>query len=158
MLVYEAPLLRNITNRQSPLTLLSGAEVREVLRLDRASYIDFALLLGTDFSQRIKNLGPHRAIRLIRAHGSIEHVIANEPRFTPRLSPDAYMAQVETARLVFKTLPPVPDARFLQPTEGDDGEVAAILDRFGVHRAAMIDWDFASALNGNYFNDNPTMA
>ncbi|KAF8586619.1 PIN domain-like protein [Ramaria rubella] len=158
VLVYEAPLLRNITNRQSPLTLLSGAEIRRVLQLDRASYVDFALLLGTDFSQRIKNLGPHRAIRLIRTHGRIEHVIANEPRFTPHLSPEAYLEQVELARLVFETLPPPPDPKFLQPTESDEDLVTAILEKYGVHRAAMVDWDFAGALDGNYFNDNPSMA
>ena len=156
VLVYEAPLLRNITNRQSPLTLLSGAEIRQVLQLDRASYVDFALLLGTDFSQRIKNLGPHRAIKLIRAHGRIEHVIANEPKFTPRLPADAYLEQVEIARLVFETLPPIPDPKLLQPTEIDEALVATLLDKYGVHREAMV-WDFASALDGNYFNDDPSV-
>ncbi|KAF8531084.1 hypothetical protein JB92DRAFT_243407 [Gautieria morchelliformis] len=157
VLVYEAPLLRNITNRQSPLTLLSGAEIRQVLQLDRASYVDFALLLGTDFSQRIRNLGPHRAIKLIRAHGRIEHVIANEPKFTPRLPADVYLEEVASARLVFGTLPPVPNPEVLQPMQSDEGSVAALLDKYGVYREAMVEGDFAGALDGNYFNDNPSV-
>lgn len=137
--------------------LLSGAEIRQVLQLDRASYVDFALLLGTDFSQRIRNLGPRRAIKLIRAHRRIEQVIANEPKFIPRLPADAYLEQVETARLVFETLPPLPDPELLQPMESDESLVAALLDKHGVYREAMADWDFASALDGNYFNDDPSM-
>src|SRR5262245_11268972 len=85
VLVYEVPLIRNITSRRSPLTVLSGKEIRTMLKLSRASYVDFALLLGTDFSQRIKNIGPQRALKFIREHGSIEHIIERETRFRPRV-------------------------------------------------------------------------
>ena len=56
VLVYGAPLLRNLSNRQGPLVLLP-ASLWDLLHLSRKEYVDFALLLGTDFSQRIKNVG-----------------------------------------------------------------------------------------------------
>jgi flap endonuclease-1 len=156
VLVYEAPMIRNITNRAGPLVVVSGKDVRTVLQLDRASYVDFALLLGTDFSQRIKNVGPQRALKFIREHGSIERVIERETKYPPREPADTYLEQVELARVVFQTLPPVPDAELLQSKETDEQGVAEILQRFDLHRAAAYDWDYEAALNGNYFEDNPS--
>jgi flap endonuclease-1 len=156
VLVYEAPLIRNITSRVEPLTVVSGSDIRTVLQLDRASFIDFALLLGTDFSQRIKNVGPQRALKFIREHGSIERVIERERKYSPRGSEKAYLEQVEIARLVFQTLPPVPDVRLLQAKESDDELVSTILQRHGLHRAVTYNWDHTSALDGNYFQDNPS--
>ena len=78
-----------------------------------------ALLLGTDFSQRIKNVGPQRALKFIREHGSIERVIERERKYSPRISEKSYLKQVEIARLVFQTLPPVPDTHLLQAKESD---------------------------------------
>lgn len=149
-------MIRNITNRAGPLVIVSGKDVRTVLQLDRASYIDFALLLGTDFSQRIKNIGPQRALKFIREHGSIERVIEREKKYPPRESADTYLEQVELARLVFQTLPPVPDVELLQPKETDEQGVVEILQRFGLHKAAEYDWDYEAALSGNYFEDNPS--
>ncbi|KIJ32168.1 hypothetical protein M422DRAFT_35967 [Sphaerobolus stellatus SS14] len=154
VLIYEAPLLRNITSRNSPLMLYSATEIREALQLDQPSYIDFAVLLGTDFSQRIKNLGPHRAIKLIQQHGKIETLLEKEKKFVPRIPQEAYLDQVQIARQVFSTLPPVP-SESLEQKESDEAHVIALLDRFGVYRAAMVDWDHSTALEGNYFNDNP---
>jgi flap endonuclease-1 len=156
VLIYGAPLIRNITNRQSPLHLLSGTHIRHVLQLDRARFVDFALLLGTDFSPRIKNVGPARALKFIREHGSIERVLACETKFPPRVSAETYLEQVQVARGVFGELPPVPDTRLLQIRECDEGDVAGILQRHGLHRAAAYDWEYAAALDGNYFEDNPS--
>lgn len=61
--------------------MISGADIREVLQLTRASFVDFAFLLGTDFSQRIKNVGPARALRFIKEYGSIERVIEAETNY-----------------------------------------------------------------------------
>ncbi|EPQ52244.1 PIN domain-like protein [Gloeophyllum trabeum ATCC 11539] len=160
VLVYEAPMIRNITSRKDPLVLLSGSEIRSVLHLDRSSYIDFVLLLGTDFSQRIKNVGPHRALKFIRQHGSIEGVIEHEKQFPPRVAPQAYLQQVQVARLAFTTLPPLPDPEELRQKEWDNAQVRSLLERFGLLRATaayfLDDWDYQEALAGNYFNDKPS--
>jgi flap endonuclease-1 len=72
-------MLRNITSHRmkaSSLVTVSGLEVRRALDIPtQKSYIDFALLLGTDFTERIKNLGPAAAYKLIKEYGSIENVI-----------------------------------------------------------------------------------
>ena len=72
-------MLRNITShrmKESPLVTISGLEVRRALEIPtHRAYIDFALLLGTDFTERIKNLGPAAAYKLIKEYGSIENVI-----------------------------------------------------------------------------------
>jgi len=154
--VYDAPLIRNLTNRQSPLTVVSGSDIRMVLQLDRASFIDFALLLGTDFSQRIKKVGPARALKFIKAHGSIERVIELETKYAPNMPQNVYLAQVEVARLVYQTLPPVPEKSRLEQGRLDETTVIKILERYGLGRALMSsDWDYGTALDGNYFQDNP---
>jgi flap endonuclease-1 len=149
-------MIRNIANRQGPLVIVSGTEIRTVLQLDRAKYIDFALLLGTDFSQRIKNVGPTRALKFIREHGSIERVLELETKFPPRVPTQIYLEEVEVARLVYETLPPLPHPRLLQPRENDDDAIQAILERYRLHRLSGYEWDYSTALDGNYFGDNPS--
>jgi flap endonuclease-1 len=156
VLVYEAPLIRNITSRVEPLIIVSGSDIRTVLDLSRASFIDFALLLGTDFSQRIKNIGPQRALKFIRIYGSIEAIIQQERKYSPRLPEKAYLAQVEAARGVFRTLPEVPDLSLLKGRESDMQAVSGILQKYGLHRASGYEWDYDAALEGNYFQDNPS--
>ena len=124
--------------------------------LDRASFIDFALLLGTDFSQRIKNVGPTRALKFIREHGSIERVLEQETQYPPRVPVEEYIQQVQLARQVFGTLPPPPDATQLEPGIFDEAEVMGVLDKFDLRRYATEDWDYSQALSGNFFADNPS--
>lgn len=154
-MVFEAPLIRNITSRIEPLTIVSGSEIRNVLELDQAGFIDFALLLGTDFSQRIKNLGPARALKFIREHGSIEQIIDRERKYTPKGSEKEYLEQVVIARDVFRTLPPVPDLALLKSKESNNELVTSILQKYNLHRAAHVPYDYAGALAGNFFEDNP---
>ncbi|KAF9495009.1 PIN domain-like protein [Pleurotus eryngii] len=158
VLVYEAPLLRNVTNRTGPLLAISGAEVRKVLKLSRASYVDFAILLGTDFSERIKNVGPARALKFIREYKTIERVIKHETKYPPRVAKDVYMQQVAMARKVFKTLPPIPEnMKDLQTGEPDRELVREMLQMYGLGRSVEVDdWDYQAALAGNYFNDSPS--
>ncbi|KAF8814756.1 PIN domain-like protein [Phlegmacium glaucopus] len=157
VLVYEAPMIKNITNRLVPLVIVSGAEVRAELDLDRNSFIDFALLLGTDFTQRIVNVGPMRAYKFIKDHGSIERIIELETKYKPKLSQEDYLAQIEIARLVFKTLPAVPSLEVLKTTPKDDVEVTRVLQHYGLSYALRGEADdFNTLLVGNYFGDNPT--
>ncbi|KAG6830283.1 hypothetical protein H0H87_008581 [Tephrocybe sp. NHM501043] len=159
VLVYEAPLVRNLTNKNTPLTVVSGTDIRTVLQLSRASFVDFALLLGTDFSQRIKNVGPTRALKFIREHKTIERVIEFETKKFPLpLNLEAYLDQVEVARLVFCTLPPVPDESMLEQEDPDEKAVLELLQKYDLGREVMgmPDWDHEAALKGNYFQDNPS--
>lgn len=157
VLVYEAPMLRGITARESPILVIHGEAIRDTLQLDRASYVDFALLLGTDFSQRIKNVGPNRALKFIREYGSIERVVEQENRYPPRIPVADYLAQVGLARLVFQNLPPLPDIGLLHQTEGDPNAVSEIIQRYRLQRMLPGAWDAQTALAGNYFGDDPSV-
>lgn len=155
VLVYEAPLIRNIANRNDPLILVHGSHVRTALQLSKSAYIDFLLLLGTDFSQRIKNVGPQRALKFIREHGSIERVITQEHKYPPRLAKKLYLEQVGIARLTFATLPPIPDPETLKQHNVNHAKVAAIVQKYGLQRLLPDQWNYGTALEGNYFADNP---
>ncbi|KAG8865393.1 hypothetical protein FRB96_000283 [Tulasnella sp. 330] len=141
VIVYDAPLLRNLTSRDHPLIYTSGREVREALSLSRSSFVDFALLLGSDFSQRLAGLGPSRAIKLIQAKGSIEAIIQSErakekgQKFLPepKLTEEEYLKQVEAGRMVFQTLPPISEdikMELMKPRSIDEASVAEILRAF----------------------------
>ncbi|KAF8190437.1 PIN domain-like protein [Pholiota molesta] len=161
VLAYEAPMIRNITSPVEPLLVISGADVRQELELDREAYVDLLLLMGTDFSQRIKNLGPVRAYDLIKKHGSIERIldaIENLPKYELKLSREAYMTQVRIARLVFGTLPNVPAPELMKQIEKDDAQVTEILRHHGLERYTADEFDYQNALSGTYFQDNPHAA
>ncbi|KAI0703729.1 PIN domain-like protein [Cytidiella melzeri] len=156
VLIYGAPLIRNITTKAEPLVTVSGTDVRRSLHLDQSRFIDFALLLGTDFSQRIKNVGPARALKFIQEHGSIERIIEHEKEYPPRQPICSYLQQVALARMVFQTLPPVP-CEDLTPPPVDEEAVLEIMHRYQLWRSMSKEhqWFDGGALAGNYFSDSP---
>jgi flap endonuclease-1 len=164
VLVYSAPLLRNLTRRDLPLVSVSARDVCRALRLSHTGFVEFALLLGTDFTPRIRGVGPSRALRFLHAHGSIERVVQAERQFSPPPPPSssldawsAYLESVRAARGVFETLPPVPDDALLRPGAVVDADVVSILQRYGLHRVVVEDgWNYSAALRGNYFDDDPS--
>ncbi|KAK0449710.1 PIN domain-like protein [Desarmillaria tabescens] len=155
VIIYEVPLIRNITNQAGPLIVVSGSDVRKGLQLSRTSFVDFALLLGTDFSERIKNIGPVRAYKFIREHGTIEGVVTNETKYRHRLEPDAYLEQVRVARGIFETLPPIPKNAMLKGKR-DDNKTVVILQKYKLSREIDPNWNYSTALSGNFFQDNPS--
>ena len=154
VLVYGASLIRNVTSRNEPLVLVSGTEVCSALSLDQERFIDFVLLLGTDFSRRIKKVGPHRALKFIREYGTIERILEQESQFPPRSPAHVYLQQIALARMVFRTLPPVPEGTHLQQP-ADESAVQWILQKYSLWSSVSHEHDLSSALTGNYFNDNP---
>jgi flap endonuclease-1 len=90
--VYNAPLLRNMTNRQVPLQIIPPS-VETGLGLSRAAFVDAAILMGTDFVRRLGGVGPSTAWRLMNTYGSIERMLEQESKFRP---PDVaeYLEQV----------------------------------------------------------------
>lgn len=153
-------MIKNITSRMEPLVLVSGAEVRAELDLDRDAYIDFALLLGTDFSQRITKVGPKRAYKFIKDHGSIERIIELETKYEPRVSREDYLAEVELGRLIYKTLPAVPLSELKKKIKKkkDDEKVVKLLRKHGLFREMgnFNVGNFETLLDGNFFRDSPT--
>ncbi|KAF6764329.1 PIN domain-like protein [Ephemerocybe angulata] len=159
VLVYGAPLIRNLAGSysHSPLEIVTGKDIQETLNLDRPGYVDFALLLGTDFSQRLSNVGPVRALKLIKSYGDIEHILENEPKYSPKISRAEYLDEINTARTIFSSCPPVLDPATLSPLSHSDAAVARTLSRYNLDRALMesSSWDPEEAFAGNYFQDAP---
>src|SRR6266498_1919265 len=159
VLVYEAPLVRNMTTRD-PFLSICGSQVRDTLGLTRDEYIDFAILLGTDFSERITNIGPVRALKFIKGLRSIENIvdsIASDPKYSLKISRTAYLAQVDIARSVFKTLPTLSSSEILRPMERNNGQIENILKKYGIlhrdiHHERYVGVGHEDALIGNYFN------
>lgn len=159
VLVYGAPLVRNIASGTGPLSLITGDDVRTALGLSNAAFVDFVLLVGTDFSTRIKNLGPVRALKFIREHGTIERVLERETRYPLMVPLEFYLEEIALARSVYQTLPPIsPGMLDFDDGSVNEDEVLAILDRCDLRRYAMEDEDFSQWLSGNYFGDNPAAA
>jgi len=155
VLVYGAPLLRNVTSGTEPLTLIEGHEVRNALDMDSSQFLDFALLLGTDFTDRIRNVGPIRALKFILSYGSIEKIIEGEPKYTPKSTIPDYLEQIRVAREVFRLNPTVPAPELLEVRQPNDSLVLEVLQRFQLQRYAEKDADLSSLLGENYFSDQP---
>ena len=150
VLVFGAPLIRNISSRREPLTFISGADIPATLELSREMFIDFALLLGTDFTRRIKNVGPARALKFIRIHGNIEKIVELETKYPTTIPLDEYLEQVNAGRAVFQTLPPVPE---LERVDADQMKTNFLMGKYGFASELEDYWEHA--LEGNYFDDNP---
>jgi flap endonuclease-1 len=46
-------------------------------RITRAQLVDLAVLIGTDFNEGVKGIGPKKALRLVQAHGHLEDMPAD---------------------------------------------------------------------------------
>lgn len=155
VLVYGVPLLRNVTSGTEPLTLIEGHEVRDALNMNSSQFLDFALLLGTDFTDRIRNVGPIRALKFILSYGSIEKILEGEPKYTPKAAISDYLEQIRVAREVFQHRPILPASELLAVRQPNEILVLEILQRFQLQRFAEKDADFSSLLGANYFSDKP---
>ncbi|XP_065332103.1 flap endonuclease 1 [Cloeon dipterum] len=73
-------LLRHMTfseARKMPIQEFHLDKVLSGLELSKEQFIDLCILLGCDYCDSIKGVGPKRAIELIRNNGSIEKIVNN---------------------------------------------------------------------------------
>ena len=78
-ITHGAPiLLRHLTfaeARKQPILEIHLDEVLKGLEMDLPQFIDLCILLGCDYADSIKGIGPHRALALIKQHKNIETVL-----------------------------------------------------------------------------------
>lgn len=78
-LCYEPPyLLRHLTfaeARKMPIDEIQYATALEGLGLDKSTFIDLCILLGCDYCETIKGVGPVTAFKLIKEHGSLDNIV-----------------------------------------------------------------------------------
>lgn len=53
-------------------------KVLDELKITREQLVDIGILIGTDFNEGIKGIGPKKALDLIREHGSIKKIMHTE--------------------------------------------------------------------------------
>ena len=73
-------LLRRLTfseARKMPVQEFHFDKVLEDLELSHNEFIDLCIMLGCDYTNSIKGVGPKRAIELIKAHRSLETIVDN---------------------------------------------------------------------------------
>lgn len=78
-LCYEPPyLLRHLTfaeARKMPINQITYSEAIAGLEMTKPQFIDMCILLGCDYCETIKGVGPVTAYKLIKEHGSLEKII-----------------------------------------------------------------------------------
>ncbi len=97
-------------------------EVLSRLRITRQQLVDLAILVGTDFNEGIKGIGPKRALKLIKTYGSLERL----PRNIREQLPENY----DKIREIFLN-PPVTDKYSIEPRRPDLGGLAEFLRERG---------------------------
>lgn len=78
-LCYEPKfLLRHLTvaeARKLPVDQIEYDEVLKGLNMDKSTFVDMCILLGCDYCETIKGVGPVTAYKLIKEHGSLENIV-----------------------------------------------------------------------------------
>ena len=94
----------------------------QALHITREQLIDLGILVGTDFNDGIKGIGPKTALKLVQQHGRIEDM---PDEIRQRLPESDVLDQV---RRIFLT-PEVTDDFEVRPSEPDlDGIVRFLCD------------------------------
>ncbi|KAK4053222.1 hypothetical protein OIO90_003996 [Microbotryomycetes sp. JL221] len=106
---------------QDMMNLLDPEEIRQQLGLTKNQFVDFALLCGTDFTERIPSVGPSRALQLIKSHGSIEAALDAQTKYQPE-DRDSYLESVRAGREIFLNPPPLNEALRIH-TESSDNDM-----------------------------------
>ncbi|THH29118.1 hypothetical protein EUX98_g5065 [Antrodiella citrinella] len=78
-LTFNAPiLLRHLTfseARKAPISEINLSKALEGLEMDMSQFVDLCILLGCDYLEPIKGVGPKSALKLVREHGSLDKVL-----------------------------------------------------------------------------------
>ncbi|KAH7118810.1 flap endonuclease 1 [Dendryphion nanum] len=102
-LTFDSPiLLRHLTfseQRKEPILEIHLDRVLEGLEMEREQFIDLCILLGCDYLDPIKGIGPSTALKLIREHKTLEGVYENLKSNSKYTIPEDWPYQ--DARLLF---------------------------------------------------------
>lgn len=114
-LTFNSPvLLRKLTfaeQRKEPIQEINLERVLEGLEMTYEMFIDLCILLGCDYVDPVRGIGPKVALNLIREHKSLENVVKHIQESTKFTIPDDWPYQ--EARLLFLE----PDVRSAEAPE-----------------------------------------
>ena len=116
-LTFNSPvLLRHLTfseQRKEPIQEIHLDRVLEGLEMELDQFIDLCILLGCDYVDPVKGIGPKVALELIRKHKTLENVVAEIEKSKKYTLPDDW--PYKDARLLFLE----PDVRQADDPECD---------------------------------------
>jgi flap endonuclease-1 len=136
-LTFNAPvLLRHLTfseQRKEPVQEIHLDRVLEGLEMDRDQFIDMCILLGCDYLDPVKGIGPKNAVALIKEHKTLEKVVEMIEKTGKYTLPEDWPYQ--DARLLFQE-PDVrqadhPDCDFKWENPDVDGLVKFLVEEKG---------------------------
>ncbi|RKP19700.1 flap endonuclease 1 [Rozella allomycis CSF55] len=109
-LTFGSPILsRHLTfseARKMPISEINLEKVLEGLEMTMDQFIDLCILLGCDYCDSIKGIGPHRAVNLMKTHGSLEKILESLDKKKYEIPEDW---PFEQARELFKAPEVLPD-------------------------------------------------
>lgn len=101
ILVYGAPtIIKNFFSKEN--LVVNYKNVIKNLNISSKQFIDLAILLGNDYIDRIKGIGPKKSLSYIQEYGKIENIIPNIPKTYKKNIPENYLNQVKTTRNLYK--------------------------------------------------------
>ncbi len=92
------------------------------LGVTREQLVDMAILMGTDYNEGVRGIGPVRALKLIREHGSLERIIEETG-----LRPDPDL-DLEAIRKFFLNPPVTDDYRLERRPPDEEGLLRFLCD------------------------------
>ncbi|CAO3643345.1 unnamed protein product [Cunninghamella blakesleeana] len=127
-LTFSTPiLLRHLTfseARKAPIDEVNLQKALEGLELTMPQFIDLCILLGCDYVETIKGVGPARAYSMIKEFGCIEKIIPELPEKLRQNVPEDW--KYEEARLLFSQ-PEVTDGKTFE-LKWEEPDVEAVVD------------------------------
>ena len=152
-LLFGAPrLLRNVTitgRRKVPgkdiyrdvkTEIIESGEFLESLGIDRPQLVDMCILMGTDFNEGIKGIGPKKGLKLIKDHGDIEHVLAHIGQEIPEYQEirDIFLRSTYSDEYTVKPAPIDREAviEYMKNHDFSENRVVSALDRIDASRKA----------------------
>nr|QYA18852.1 flap endonuclease-1 [Clandestinovirus] len=80
-----SPLVVGLVGYQTgPLEEYRSDEIKQELGFSDDEFIDFCVLMGCDYTEKIKNIGPANALKFIKEHKNIETIIEQLPKLGKR--------------------------------------------------------------------------
>ncbi|KAK4305639.1 hypothetical protein Pmani_022469 [Petrolisthes manimaculis] len=121
-LTFGTPvLLRHLTfseARKMPIKEFHLSKVLEGMELSQKEFIDMCILLGCDYCDSIRGIGPKRAIELIRSHKTIDDVVSKLDK--KKYSPPEEWPYAEARNLFIEPEVADPDSIELKWVEPDE--------------------------------------
>uniref|UniRef100_A0A6J0VCI2 Flap endonuclease 1 n=2 Tax=Pogona vitticeps TaxID=103695 RepID=A0A6J0VCI2_9SAUR len=118
-------LLRHLNAKHGVLEEISLPAVLQKLGLTHEQFVDLCILLGCDYCDKIRGLGPKKALKLLQEHGSIERILEGPCR--EKYPSPANWRLEETRRLFLQPEVAEPSQVLLEWREPDEEKLVQFL-------------------------------